>query len=320
MTEFQRPWPGERTDGPKRISPQSVFAAAMPTMTMALPGLLAGTIGLIVGPGGVSKSMLALQTSVSVAVGRDVWNLWSHGADAAMPSSGRVVYMTLEDPALVVQCRLKAMEGALSAEERGKLEERLDLWSWTESRTRFSFARRGPGGEIERSAVADDLAAHADGACLVIVDTLNQAIGNLDENSSADMGGLVWAANGVCAAAGCSMLIPHHTSKSASNASKSSGQQNQNDARGSSALPDNVRWQLGMRTMSTADTEARNVPDEERRRWVEVDVTKVNFGSTPPKRWIRRGSGGILDGRAPLPTAVAGQPRKLAVVRTVDGE
>ncbi len=55
------------------------------------------------GPGGVSKSTLALQVALSIRAGRDIWHLWSDGA--AVPD-GDVLILSLEDDEQVVHNKL----------------------------------------------------------------------------------------------------------------------------------------------------------------------------------------------------------------------
>ncbi|MGE0107963.1 MAG: AAA family ATPase, partial [Thiomonas sp.] len=44
-------------------------AQPLPALDFVLPGLLTGTAGLIVGPGAVGKTFLALQIGISTALG-----------------------------------------------------------------------------------------------------------------------------------------------------------------------------------------------------------------------------------------------------------
>ena len=46
------------------------------SLDFVLPGLLVKTVSLLLGPGGVGKSNFALQNAISVAIGRDIFNLW----------------------------------------------------------------------------------------------------------------------------------------------------------------------------------------------------------------------------------------------------
>lgn len=60
-------------------------------LDFVLPGMLAGTVGSIISPGGVGKSMFALQLAVQIAGGPDMLGLGDL-------KCGRVIYLPAEDP------------------------------------------------------------------------------------------------------------------------------------------------------------------------------------------------------------------------------
>uniref|UniRef100_UPI0040460506 AAA family ATPase n=1 Tax=Providencia xihuensis TaxID=3342830 RepID=UPI0040460506 len=70
------------------------FTNEPPSFDYVLPNMVAGTVGAIVAPGGVGKSMLALQLAVQIAGGPDLL-----GMGELM--TGHVAYLPAEDPRLV---------------------------------------------------------------------------------------------------------------------------------------------------------------------------------------------------------------------------
>ena len=71
------------------------FEETPPPLDFVLPGLLAGTVGGIVSPGGAGKSMLALELAILVATGRDL----SGFSGGVQRHTGKVVFLAAEDPA-----------------------------------------------------------------------------------------------------------------------------------------------------------------------------------------------------------------------------
>lgn len=106
------------------LSAHELLGADDVQLTYVLPGLVQGTLGLIVGSGSSSKSMLTLHVAISVALGQDVFHLFP----GFQFTRGRVIFLSLEDArdplASRYQRLLKALpqdlrEAVVSAEEQG---------------------------------------------------------------------------------------------------------------------------------------------------------------------------------------------------------
>lgn len=65
-------------------------------------GPMVGTVGALVAPGGSGKSMWALQAAIAVAGGPDTLGLHPK-------YHGQVLYLSAEDPALIIMRRLRAI-------------------------------------------------------------------------------------------------------------------------------------------------------------------------------------------------------------------
>ena len=78
---------------------------------------------------------------------------------------------------------------------------------------------------------------------VVYIDTLTLLAGNLDQNSAGEMGQLLALLKQMASQLKCSIVLLHHTVKGGSG---TGGE----DARGSSAIPNNARWQMNMTTMT----------------------------------------------------------------------
>jgi len=98
------PEPAETIENPvtlKRIQFSFANPQPPPPVTYVLLGLAERTVGGLVGPDGLGKSMLLLQTCMSIGAGEDLAHIWGE-----RPIKGRTVYLGFEDPEAVVQERL----------------------------------------------------------------------------------------------------------------------------------------------------------------------------------------------------------------------
>lgn len=269
----------------------AALAAPAPELDFVLPGLVAGTLGVMVSPGGAGKSMLALGMAVSVAAGRDLWQtLGGH------PAAGSVLVVSAEDPSVILARRLHSLRDSeplpfgdpdVLARLRIKVVHGKG-WSfgtWDGS----DFAASEGLRTLERE-VAEMRPR------LLVLDTLNRCLAGMNENDNAAMGRVVAEIERVIAPTGTAALVLHHTSKATALGGQGDAQQ---AARGASAITDNARWQMNLITMDPKEAESRGIGPEERRQWVRAAVTKVNYAQAPDDRWLRRGPGGVLAASTP---------------------
>ena len=81
-----------------------------------MPGLLAGTVGMLAGPGGIGKTMFELQVALAVACGGSICgglfeNMEGDTMTARKP--GRVVLVAAEEVVEVIWHRLHAIVATL---------------------------------------------------------------------------------------------------------------------------------------------------------------------------------------------------------------
>lgn len=260
----------------------SAFENDPPTLDFIWPGFLAGTVGALVAPGATGKSFLALQAAMSIAcsvAGGDLVGLRPR-------HTGRVVYLAGEDPPPALINRLHAIGRHLPANARAAIAEQLTLEPIMGERMNV-MERRQLARVVERCA----------GSRLVILDTLSR-IHQLDENSNSDMARLIATLEHVAAQTGAAVLFIHHVSKGSARDGQADQQQ---AARGASALIDNARWCAFVARMS--EDEAERLSDrthdrapigERRNLFVRFGVSKQNYEATPLDRWYQRHEGGVL--------------------------
>jgi len=241
-----------------------------PPLDFMIPGLLAGTVGLLYGPGSVGKSWIALQLAVAVAGGPDISGAFG------TTSPGPVVYLGDEDPEIVITHRLHLLGSHLDLAARQSVAEHLTI--------------QGFGGtppDLLRDLTI--LNAAADGSRLVVIDTLRR-FHTGDENDTLEMMLLLSGAEGVAARTGSTVLLLHHVSKS----SQLNGTTGASAAKGSAVLTDHPRFAASLSPMSTSEADRLNVPENQRGWYVQFGITKCNFGPLPAPRWLKRGEGGVL--------------------------
>lgn len=104
---------------PLRIDIASAFAKEPAPLDFVLPGMLAGTVGALVSPGGAGKSMMALQLATLIASGADLIGF------GTKYSTGNVVILAAEDPPIALQHRLHALGTKLNPDQRIEVSRRI---------------------------------------------------------------------------------------------------------------------------------------------------------------------------------------------------
>lgn len=231
-----------------------------------LPGLVAGTVGALVSPGGSGKSAFALQLCAQVAGGRDVLGL------GELPH-GRAVYLPAEDPEIVILHRLFALGELYSPEGRETLDERLIIEPLLQHHPDILDKRWH--NAILRMAVDTRL---------IVLDTLRMFHSG-DENNSGEMSEVIARMKKICAETGTTIIYLHHTTKSSTLMGQGGEQQ---ASRGSSVLVDNARWQGYMVSMSQEEAKSYNVDDEQRGYFVRFGISKLNYGRPFKPIWYRK--------------------------------
>lgn len=265
------------------IDVRAAFENEPPVLDFIWPGFLAGTVGALVAPGATGKSFWALEAAMSIAcsvAGGDLVGL-------APAHSGRVIYLAGEDPPPALGCRIHAIGKHLSQAAREAIAENLIL---------EPIMGKRPNVMDDRHLTR--IVEFCAGARLIVLDTLSR-IHNLDENSNGDMARLVATLEHVAASTGASVLYLHHVSKGSARECQTDQQQ---AARGASALIDNARW-CGFVAKMTEDEAQRfsdrsydrePIGNDRRGYFVRFGVSKQNYDSTPLDRWYSRHAGGVL--------------------------
>lgn len=255
-----------------------------------LPGLVAGTVGALISPGGAGKSALALQIAAQVAGGPDLLGLGEI-------KNGSAAYLPGEDPELIIEHRLFALLEHCSPEHRQNLADHLLVEPLEQHDV-----------DILDDRWLDALMRVAEGKRLLILDTLRMAHSG-EENDGGEMKKVVARLRMIGAQTGCTVLFLHHTNKASAFAGSGGEQQ---ASRGSSVLVDNVRWQGYLRTMTAEEAEKHSVDEDRRGFFTEFGASKQNYGRPVAPRWLRKVSAmdEEIEGGYTLQPAVLEKPRK----------
>lgn len=266
------------------------FEAEPNNLDFVMPGLLSGTVGMIVAPGASGKSFWLLQAALSVSSGENV-------AGFQIDKSGEVLYLNAEDPTEIVQNRLISMGALLhkSAREQAVLNTSI-------------IDVRGEMMNILNDKHLDSIIKMSYGTRLIIIDTLSR-IHTADENKNGEMAGVVSRLEKIAKETGAAILIAHHTNKMSQ---VDDFKENQAASRGASALVDNARFVCYINKMSEkncgdyTDGFGNYIKKEDAFQYVKYGISKQNYGKPVAGMWFKRGEGGIL-----LPTQIheAGEDR-----------
>lgn len=229
--------------------------------------LIRGFVSVMVAPGGVGKSALALGQAVCLATGR------AFLGEAVHQSCPAWVF-NLEDPADETDRRLAALMLRHDIPAHA-IAGRLFLHS---GRTRglvmaeLDEAGFGRVAHPDRAAVTAE--AQARGIGLIVVDPFVKCH-RLDENSNAQIDAAIIAWAEIAEAARCAVLLVHHVRKGAG----ANGMADVEAARGARALTDAARNVAVLSPMGEAEAERLSVDPAQRWRHVRLDDAKANLAA-----------------------------------------
>lgn len=261
----------------------AAFENEPPILDFVWPGFLAGTVGALVAPGATGKSFWALEAAMSIAcsvAGGDLPGL-------TPKHTGAVLYLAGEDPEPALIRRVHAIGSHLTADARTAIAEGLTL-----------EPIMGLGFDVMNAKQFERLVERGQGQRLIVLDTLSR-IHQLDENSNGDMSKLIARLERLAASTGAAVLFLHHVSKGSARDGLADQQQ---AARGASALIDNARWcgyvarmtEEEAKRLSNCAHSRAPVGQDRRSYFVRFGVSKQNYDATVIDQWFERQEGGVL--------------------------
>ncbi|SAL82715.1 Regulatory protein RepA [Caballeronia choica] len=262
-----------------RLDVRRTLTTQPPALDYVLPGLLAGTVGLLVAPGAMGKTTLLTQLACDIAAGAPVGGgILTSGL--LNPAGERVVFFLAEESKAIMHHRLQAALAGVATMPAFQTKSSRDCLAERLATNLCIYPLAGSGQRLHcvdgDGSVTDELKAMlgaCEGARLVIIDPLRRFHAG-EENDSAHMSTVVSAVEYLARRTGAAVILSHHANRSS--VAIGTGDQ-ASAARGSSALTDGVRWQANLSSVSDRMALQFPVANAERHLYVQLDVSKANY-------------------------------------------
>lgn len=232
--------------------------------------VIRGTLSLLVGAGGVAKSMLALAVAVGAAIGRDLLGLVS-----AEIRPRKTLVLNNEDDEQEMFRRMAAVcsHYPLTPEEMAAVRERVILVPF--NRRRLKLVGVDDAGNAAATGAMDHLATviRDQGAEILVADPL-VSLHDAGENDNSAMEEVVGLLRDLCQQCQIGAIIVHHARKGGTDNADSGPD---NAARGASAVVNAARSNFMLSRMTPKEAKALGVEDDERPRFIRFDDGKANY-------------------------------------------
>lgn len=266
------------------VHPQRItFAQAEQIIPIdyALPSLPVGAVGLLVGPGSVGKSYLALELAISVTLANNFI-----GAPGPFESliPGRTAMVFGEDDKAIINNRMHylAEQFRLRPEELEQLDRDMLILSLVGEDMRLAEVDMR---SVKEGPFVERLRMICQGRRLVFIDPLIR-LHDADENDNTAASHLMLSIQRIARDTKCAIVLLHHSGKGQVDGWAA--------ARGASAITTTARWQLNVLPPSKDERETFSMTDDDARGWVKVDGVKMNYGENVRHFWLRRIAHGVL--------------------------
>lgn len=271
---------------------RTALSAEAPTLDFVLPGLTAGSVGTVVGTGGVGKTMFLAQLGMALATGSPAFNnpLTARGAPA------RVVLLAAEESSDILSIRLHAIKKRMDLQSKkssgATVAAGSDFTALLEKNLLLVPAAGQSVALVHQGAPTEffeTLCKFCAGARLIIIDPLRR-LHDGDENSSSAMTQIVQVLEALAKYTGAAVIAAHHVGKgSMFNETTDLAAA----SRGSSALTDAVRWQVNLSAMTVKEARSHRLSGQQK-SYARIDVSKANYIPPEPTMWLKRLDGGVL--------------------------
>ncbi len=241
----------------------------------------AGTLNVIGGQGGVSKTMLVMQACIAAAVGDSL-------GDLKVSSGASLLFLGEEDQAERDR-RMGAICQHFNA-DRHLVAERVKCFGAAGIDIRLTQ-------KVDSNAHATELGdqvikiakAHEHEAGIavkiIVFDHARLVLGG-DPNSAEDVTQLTRVLTNIARVTGAAVLLLAHSPKSVAN--KTSSEIGASDIAGSSAFVDNARAAYMMWTMREDEAKTHHISETDRRNYVRLENVKANYAQTGGGFWFKR--------------------------------
>jgi hypothetical protein len=224
-----------------------------------------------------------LQIAMAIAGGRDMLEM---GVDG----TGRVLYISREDPLEVLRHRMHAIGKHFDADSLAAAQANIIIRSGVGRA--FDITQKPHQDRVIKECrdIGD--------VRLIVFDTLSRCHSK-EENSNAEMSYVLQCFERIAVECNAGVALAHHVNKTS--AKENGG--DQTAFRGAVVITDNARWGITLVKMSKTDAEKLEDPSDPghaigdaRGRYVLLGgaSAKNNYGENGMDRWLRRERGGVL--------------------------
>jgi len=266
-------------DEPRDIDLQDADENVPEAMDEVWDGFAAGSVGGLIAPGATGKSFWTLEAALSISCGVAGGDVLQLGAK----KSGKVLYLSSEDPDQILKLRLHNIFRCISPEAKQSIFTNMTLKQMM-----------GYKMDLMDRADSQKLLRWSDGKRLVVIDTISR-FHTMDENKNTDMSQVLKQLEMIAIKTGASVLFLHHVDKTSARDGIITAQ----SARGASALVDNARWSGFVARMSEKECEMYTdngalIGKTQRTAYIKMGNCKPNYGPLGAERWYRFREGGVL--------------------------
>jgi len=241
----------------------------------------AGTLNVIGGQGGVSKTMLMMQVCVAAAVGTSIGSL-SISAGASMLFLGEEDE-TERDRRMGAICQHFNADKTL-VQQRVKCFGAAGIDIRLTQKVESNAHATAMGEEVIEAAKAHSKESGVP-IKVIVFDHARLVLGG-DPNSAEDVTQLTRVLTNIARSTGAAVILLAHSPKSVAN--KSGSEIGAADIAGSSAFVDNARSAYMMWTMREEEAKLHHITDSERLQYVRLENVKANYAQTGGGYWFRR--------------------------------
>ena len=238
--------------------------------------LLGGNISLILGPGGVAKSMLQLIAAVSVATGRDLLRL-------GPIRRCNVLLVNNEDDRNELQRRVSAVVSQFAIDP-AELDGSLYTISGYLRPVRFAYHidnRVSRGSDLDK---IEALIREKKIEALFVDPFISTHTAPENDNNAMDQ--VVSIFKRLSGKSRIAINIVHHTKKIGGDTEAHAG--DAESGRGASSIKDAARAAVTIARMGKKTAEKLDIPNEVRGNYIRMDVGKMNFAPHDSKaNWFR---------------------------------
>lgn len=270
------------------------FDAAIPLRPWLVHGVaIRSAVSVVAAPGGMGKSLWAIQLAFALALGGDVA---PRLIGTPVAETTNVLVVNNEDPDDELDRRLAAVALHFGL-PRGAAVDRVHLMSGAKQKFKFAVRNRASANGVaagdELEYVKTYVREHNIGC--VVFDPL-ATLHEMNETDNSEMQRVMELITSFAADLNVAVVVLHHTPKPPI-ASADSYAGTVNAIRGATAIKDAARIALTLFGMSEKDAERFDKPAAVRHRYVRLDDAKQNLVlASPEAKWFRKESVRLANG------------------------